>query len=120
MSRVEVAPAAELTPGERRLVMVDDRMVGVLNVEGELYAIDNECAHDGGPVCQGLVHERLVADVDPETKNVTERLGEEFTITCPWHGWEYDVKTGDHVGDADLSLPTYDVIVEDGTVYVRL
>lgn len=118
--RVEVGPAADLPPGEREILSVAGRQVGVFNVEGDFYAVENDCCHDHGPVCKGRVHDKLVADVDEESKEVTERIGDEPSIACPWHGYEYDLETGVHLGVDDIALETFEVIEDDGTVYVRV
>lgn len=118
MTRVEVCPEDELPSGERVLVDVDGTAVGVLNVEGEYYAIANECVHQGGPVCAGKVQPELVAEFEEPGERVRERPGDRPVIACPWHGWEYDLETGDHLGDDSLSLPTYDVVFAGGTLYL--
>lgn len=117
--RVAVKPAAEFEDGSRALVEVDGVEVGVLKVDGEFYALRNECAHQGGPVCKGEVTNRLVAD-PPESGELTKgEFDGAKTIACPWHGYTYDLATGEHIGVADIQLRTYDVVVEDGTVYVE-
>ena len=120
MTRVEVAQWEDFPAGERRLVRHDGVVIGVLNVDGELYAIENACAHDGGPVCKGQVHGQLVADFDKESGLTTESISDDLSISCPWHGWEYDLKSGDHLGVDDISLRTYDVVVDAGTVYIEV
>lgn len=118
--RVHVAPAAEFGPGSREIVEVQGREVGVFNVDGEQYAILNHCLHQGGPVCEGRVRGKLVGEQTDPGERVEERFDEENpVVTCPWHGWEYELATGDHAGDDDISLPTFDVVVEDGDVYVE-
>ena len=117
--RVEVCPVEDLQPGDRRLVEIEGSIAGVLNVDGELYAIENECPHQGGPVCQGKVQPELVAEYEAPGERVTERQGDRPVIACPWHGWEYDLATGDHLGVPDVGLTTFDVIVEDETVFLE-
>ena len=116
---VRVCDVAELHDGERRMVEVDGREVGVLNVEGDYYAIANTCAHMGGPVCEGKVQGALKGEFLGPGKRVNEYFADELAIACPWHGWEYDLATGEHLGDDDIRIPTYDVVVEDGTVFVE-
>lgn len=118
--QVPVADVEDFQPGSREIVEHDGVSVGVFNIEGEYYALLNRCIHDGGPVCRGRLKNKLVGSYEEPGKRVTEQFEGPPAVTCPWHGWEYEVKTGDHVGDADLSLPTYEVTVEDGTVYVRM
>ncbi len=117
--RVYVADADELSSGDRKIVEVGGTQVGVLNYEGELYAIQNRCAHDGGPVCKGLVQGRLDGDWPGPGERVEEDFTDEPVIACPWHGWEYELETGDHVGDPRISLRTYEVTEEDGAIYLE-
>lgn len=92
---------ADLTPGNRVEVEIEGKAIALCNVDGTVYALDNTCAHVGGPLGQG------------------ELKGE--VITCPWHAWEYDVKTGTCLGRSDTKLSTYPVqIEEDGTIKVTV
>lgn len=118
--RVRVCAAADLEEGDRRLIEVDGQEIGVLNVDGELYAISNVCAHMGGPVCEGKVQGKLVGEYVGPGKRVEESFSDELAIACPLHGYEYDLETGVHLGVDDISVPTYDVVVEDGDVYVEV
>jgi nitrite reductase/ring-hydroxylating ferredoxin subunit len=118
--RIAVKEVATFEPGDRELVTVDSQVFSVLNVDGEFYAILNRCAHDCGPVGQGTVRPRLVPEDAAPGQRERMRYDEDSpTITCPWHGWSYDLKTGTHVGVDDISLPTLDVSVEDGMVYLE-
>lgn len=118
--RVRVKPADEFEEGERAIVEVDGRSVGVLNVDGEYYAVLNQCAHAGGPVCEGQVKPQLEGEFVEPGKRIKKTLSEDsFRISCPWHGWDYDLESGVHLGQSDISIPTFDVTVEDGVVYVE-
>jgi len=117
--RVEVCPASALPPGERKLTEVGGREVGVFNVDGTLYAIENTCPHYGGPVCEGQITPTIVADWPGSGERIRERLGEEPAIACPWHGWEFDMASGVHLGDDRYAVGSYDVVVEDDVVYVE-
>jgi len=75
---VEVAKTNELEPGVGKLVEIDGKEIALFNSGGEFYAIDNECTHAGGPLCEG------------------ELEGDK--VTCPWHGGEFDIKTGAVLG----------------------
>lgn len=120
MSRVSVGTAADLGPGDRKVVRVDDVPVLVLNVGGEYYALENTCRHQGGPVGQGKVMGRLEAEFVGTGERIAESFSEtEFTISCPWHGWEYDLRTGTHCGDADVALRTFEVVEENGELFVE-
>lgn len=119
--RVEVCPAADLGPGERRIVEAGPLSIGVFNVGGEYHALLNSCRHQHGPVCEGALMPGIIGEYREPGKRVEETLSEEaHVVRCPWHGWTYDVVTGEHTGDADISLPTFDVVSEDGVLYVEV
>ena len=84
MAEIEVCPVEELPPGEVRIVHARARAIGVYNIDGELYAIEDRCSHDDGPLCEG--------DWDPE----------EYVVVCPRHGSKFDIRSG-----RALTLPAY-------------
>lgn len=99
----------EIPPGERKLVSVRGLTIGVFNVGGAFYAINNRCAHQGGPVCLGPLG-GLFESSGPGDYHIT-RMGE--IIRCPWHAWEFDLTTGDAVVDpAKVRVRKYPVTVE--------
>lgn len=118
-NRLYVCDAADLPAGDSTLVEVDDVLVGVFNVDGEYYAIENECAHQGGPVCSGDVRPELVGEFVEPGERVEEYHGDRPVIACPWHGWEYDLETGRHLGVDDIALRAYTVVEDDGDLYVE-
>ena len=118
--RVRVADADALSPGDRKLVTVDDREIGVINHEGELYAVSNVCPHQGGEVARGEILPEVTVEAPERGRRPETVYADRLVIACPWHGWEYDVETGVHCGSGDVTLPTYDVVVEDGGVYLEL
>jgi nitrite reductase/ring-hydroxylating ferredoxin subunit len=130
-----VARASEIPPGERRIVEVEGRSIGVFNVAGRFYALRNTCPHQGAPLCQGSLGGTAAPSRPGEY--VWERESE--ILTCPWHGWEFDVTTGRSVfnphrmrvgsyevtveppGDEeDPGVPTFPVSVDDGVVLLHL
>ena len=117
--RVRVGAVDDLEDGESTVVDLDDGSVGVFRVAGEFYAYENRCPHAGGPVCEGRVRNALVA----RRGGAGERLDRDYegdpAVTCPWHGWTFDVATGTHVGDGSISLVPVDVTVEDGTLFLE-
>ena len=90
MSRHVVAATSEIKPGERKLLTIKGREIGVFNVDGAFFALANRCPHAGGPMCEGRVV-GLVRSNGPGTYSIT-RKGE--FVRCPWHGWEFDIRTG--------------------------
>ena len=90
MAKHVVCTVEALPPGERKLIDVAGRSIGVFNINGEFYAIRNTCPHQGGPLCEGRVTGFIMARVPGEYSYT--RRGE--IVRCPWHGWEFDIKTG--------------------------
>jgi 3-phenylpropionate/trans-cinnamate dioxygenase ferredoxin subunit len=111
-----VAFVADLAPGQRKVITVAGRSIGVFNVNGEFYALRNQCAHRGGPLCKG----RLRPLVLPAhgTHLAYEREGE--ILKCPWHQWEFDVKTGQALYDERLRVKTYPVVREGDEVVLYI
>ncbi|MCU6796539.1 Rieske (2Fe-2S) protein [Paenibacillus sp. WQ 127069] len=104
-----VGTTSEIPPGARKIVQVESRSIGVFNVKGTYYAIRNNCPHQGAPLCQGRLT-GLAMNSMPGEYNYG-REGE--IITCPWHGWEFDLTNGKSIYDPQKCLvKTYEVIVE--------
>lgn len=98
---VRVASLADLPPGRLAFVEVDGLPVALANVEGVVYAFGDSCRHEGGPLSAGAL------------------IGE--TVTCPWHGWTYNVRTGKSlVPPVGLRIPTYPVSLRDGEIYIEI
>lgn len=109
MAKHIIATVAEIPPGQRKIVEVAGRSIGVFNVNGDFYAIRNSCPHQGGPLCTGYLTGFIMAD-KPGEYSYTRR-GE--IVRCPWHGWEFDVKNGQSWFDpAKMRVRTYQVAVE--------
>lgn len=100
--------------GTRILAEVNGIEIAVFNCGGEYQAVANFCPHQGGPVCEGPVRGRTLVsesgewEYDPEQKN----------IVCPWHGWMFDITTGVNVDAERYEVPTYDVEVRDGELFI--
>jgi nitrite reductase/ring-hydroxylating ferredoxin subunit len=110
-----VARVDEIPPGSRKLVTVAGREIAVFNLDGAFYALRNRCPHQGGPLCKGLQFSALSADVPGEYRR--ERAGE--LIRCPWHGWEFDIRTGRSWFDpTSTRVRSYDVQVRSGAQLV--
>lgn len=119
--RIRVCESSELPPGERTIINAGGRSIGVFNYNGQYYALENRCAHKYGPVCNGKLQGALKGEFLEPGLRVREYFDEEIpAISCPWHGWEYDLRTGTHLGDPDYSIPSYDVIEENGELFVEL
>lgn len=121
MKEIRVSSRAELTEAGRLFLMVDGREIGVLDHEGELVAYENRCRHQGGPVCEGIVIGKVEAILDDSMQALGERFsGETLHLVCPWHGWEYDLRTGLCATDKTIGLRKYEIIEHDGTVFVLM
>lgn len=103
--------------GDRVIREIEGVEIAVFRIEEEYYAIANYCVHQGGPLCEGeLTGQVSVAD-DGWSWEYDES---EKCVLCPWHGWTFDVTTGQNVDVDRYSAPTYEVTVEDDEVYVSL
>jgi nitrite reductase/ring-hydroxylating ferredoxin subunit len=99
-NRVKVAAVADVPPGEGRVVEAGARTLAVFNIDGHYFAIDNDCPHRGGPLGEGDVEGR--------------------TVTCPWHGWRWDVTTGANTSNPAVTVPSFPVTVDGGSLFVEL
>jgi nitrite reductase/ring-hydroxylating ferredoxin subunit len=90
LAKHRVAKVGEIPPGGRKIVEVAGRSIGVFNIGGEFFALRNQCPHSGGPLCEGVLSGFLRSDAPGEYDYV--RRGE--ILRCPWHQWEFDVRTG--------------------------
>ena len=98
-----MCPAAELQPGEMRLVEHDRMKIGVFNCDGTLYAIEDRCSHDNGPLAEGELHE------------------DDCTIECPRHGSLFELRTGKPITlPAYVPIETYPVSVEDDIIKLEV
>lgn len=113
MAKYVIAPVSEIPPGERKIVEVGGRSIGVFNIAGEIFALRNRCPHQGGPLCTGRLSGFLQASVPGEY--IYSRPGE--VLRCPWHGWEFDVRTGQSWFDpARTRVRSYEARVTRGSV----
>jgi nitrite reductase (NADH) small subunit len=118
--RYRVGPVDEIPEQGGVLADVGDREIGVFKCAGKLYAYDNRCLHQGGPVCSGEVLGATKLILNERGEAVREILDEtEMRLVCPWHGWEYDLLTGELAHDRRRRLRRFAVKVEDGIAYVE-
>jgi 3-phenylpropionate/trans-cinnamate dioxygenase ferredoxin subunit len=116
MAKHVVAAAADIPPGERKLVEVNGREVVVYNLSGTFFALSNRCPHRGGSLFHGILT-GLVESKEPG-EYCYSRRGE--MVKCPWHGWEFDIRTGKSWCDpARMRLRQYPVAVKPGTELVE-
>ncbi|HMD04442.1 MAG TPA: Rieske (2Fe-2S) protein [Candidatus Binatus sp.] len=98
-SFIKVAKLADLPEGTGKLVEAGGKQIALFNAGGKFFAIDNACKHRGGPLAEGEL--------------------DGTTITCPWHGWEYDIATGANLDDASVKLGCYPVKAEGDDILVE-
>ncbi len=97
---VEVAKTDDLEPGQGMLVEVEGKEIALFNCDGNYYAIDNECTHVGGPLCEGEIE----GDV----------------VICPWHGAEFSIKTGEvQCAPAERPVKSYKVLVDGNRIKIE-
>jgi nitrite reductase/ring-hydroxylating ferredoxin subunit len=97
---IRVAALTDLPAGSCMTVQANGKAVALYNVEGTVFATDNTCLHRGGPLGDG----QLEGDV----------------VTCPWHMWQYNVRTGENVMNPSVKVATYEVKVENGEIKVAV
>lgn len=98
---IRVASIYDLSPGQMLCVVIDGLPIALANVAGIIYAFGDVCRHEGGSLATGV----LIED----------------TVTCPWHGWTYNVRTGKSlVPPVGLHIPTYPVTMNGDGVYVEI
>jgi nitrite reductase (NADH) small subunit len=121
MAQYRVPEANNLKPGEKVIVKIEAREIGIFNIQGKFHAIRNTCPDQSGPLCQGDIFDRVEADVTAD-RQIREYIKEEKTvIACPWHGWEYDINTGECLWNPRYRVRVYQVdVLEDGVVTVSL
>jgi len=97
---VRIAAETDLAPGACGEFVAGDRIVALFNVDGKYHALDGICPHQGGPLGKGSLCGAIV--------------------TCPWHGFQFDVTSGQHQTSKSLVHPTFPVKVENGDVLVEI
>lgn len=135
--RYRVCTVGELPPGSRKIVEIDGKSIGVFNVNGEFYALRNICPHQFAPLCLG----KVTGYNAPSEVGVYDWCREGEIVRCPWHAWEFDIKTGrsifnphrvrtksypvsvgpegaEEAEEEDPSVETFPVSVDTDVIYV--
>jgi nitrite reductase/ring-hydroxylating ferredoxin subunit len=116
MASYVVSRAEDIEEGGHVVVDINGRSVGIFHVNGEWYGLLNRCPHRGGPMCEGLLVSYLESDKPGEVRYDPSRK----LLECPWHGWEFDIRTGQSYFDpARTKLRKYPVAVESGELVAR-
>lgn len=116
-SRHRIASVEELQRSSRVIADIEGREIAVFEYNSEYYAVANHCIHQSGPLCEGRLQ-----GVDEFHRDGNEwewrYTDDQRVIVCPWHAWRFDITTGENIDDDRFKVPTYDVEVLDGEVYV--
>lgn len=114
-------PVDDVQEGERVTIQLEGREISIFNIDGEFYAHLNWCAHQGGPACEGTITGTVEASFDRDAlENEFNWCREGEVLNCPWHGWEYDITTGECLSQNDVELPSYPIRVDDGEIIISL
>ncbi len=97
---IKAAEKYELTDGKAKTVNADGRNIALFRIKNEYYAVANACIHRGGPLGEGELND--------------------YQVTCPWHGWKYDVRNGSFTVIPTLKIKTYKVKEENGGIYIEV
>jgi nitrite reductase/ring-hydroxylating ferredoxin subunit len=120
MTEVLIGDMKEFADGDYRVLRVDTFEFGIFRQGDRLLAYENQCPHDGGPVCQGKIIPRVEEEIAPDKTSKGLKFSSRRNVVCPWHGWEFDLETGRHAGDPKYRLRPVTVQVRDNQVYVTL
>jgi nitrite reductase/ring-hydroxylating ferredoxin subunit len=113
-----VAKASDMQDGDRRIVVSGKHEVGVFFKSGAYYAYSNYCLHAGGPACEGIMVNKVVDIIAKDRTYEGQTFSDELHFVCPWHGYEYEIKTGECVGDRRLKLRKYEVVRRGDELFV--
>jgi NAD(P)H-dependent nitrite reductase small subunit len=97
---VLVGHIGDFAPGAATMVNVGRRHVALFRLGDEFFALDNMCLHRGGPLCEGPIDDDIV--------------------TCPWHGWSYEIRTGTMVQDPRVGVSKHEVRIDGDAISIRL
>ena len=115
--RFPVGRVEDFPPGSHPIVDVGGRSLGIYNVDGALYAVQNLCPHALAPICMAPVTGTYLPSAPGEFVYGLEGR----VLRCTWHGWEYDIRTGEALfGTERRRLATFPVTVEAGQVFVTM
>ncbi|XSC47486.1 Rieske (2Fe-2S) protein [Bradyrhizobium sp. RDT10] len=118
VGKFRVGSVDDFVEGSRKVVSCDGTEVGVFMVKGQLKAWFNSCPHMRGPVCQGRIYQRVLEPVAADRTVGLQQLSDEHThVVCPWHGYEFDLLTGEHPGGGKRLRPVK-LETEDREIYV--
>ena len=98
--RIKIALLEDIPPGTARIVSgPDHKEIALFNIEGEIIALNNDCPHDGGPLGEGQISG--------------------CKVTCPWHGWEFDLRSGACTNVEGEFAEKFEIEISEGIIYLR-
>jgi len=118
MALVLVGNESEFQEHSRKVIARGDLEIGIFKVDDEYYAYQNRCPHLGGPACQGRILNGVEEVLNDDMTSAGQQWSDEQNIICPWHGWEFNLKTGKHPGNSKMGLRRFKVTRESGDIYV--
>jgi nitrite reductase/ring-hydroxylating ferredoxin subunit len=120
MVDIAVAKFEDLADGDHRIFATHGKEVGVFRIGNDLYAWENHCPHEGGPVCQGKIFGQIDENLQPDMTTTGLKYSGEKNIVCPWHAYEFNIKTGVHPGDPNVRLKGVKVANQGGDIVLSL
>ena len=120
MARHVVAKYSDIADGRPVIADIGGRSIGVVAANGEMFALRNVCPHQQGPLCEGTIFPAHKASVAPNGDVIEYLDHEQLVICCPWHGWEFDIRTGTCLADPGRRIATYPVSIEGDDVVVEV
>jgi nitrite reductase (NADH) small subunit len=118
---LNVGKASEFESAGQKVVAAGEREVGIFAIDGKLVGWYNECPHMGGPVCQGKIFAKVIEPLDSERRSWAQgHHPTDRNIVCPWHGVEFDIRTGVVPANPRMRLKSAKVEVIDGDVYLHI
>ena len=121
MPDVRVCRKGEVEDGQVRIVRADEMEIGVIRHKDDWYAYRNLCPHQGGPACEGvrMFGVREIIGDGGVTLGATYDESD-MHIVCPWHGYEFHIRNGEHVRDSRIRLQRFPIFERDDDVFVSL
>ena len=121
MTKVRVGSKIDFSHVDRRLFDVGGTEVGIFRLDTKLVAYENRCPHQGGPVCQGRILGKVHEIIDSAGRSQGMTFcADRMQVACPWHAYEFDLRTGEHHGDPKVRLRPIEVIEEGEDVYLLI
>ena len=121
MSEVNIGKISSFEDPGRRVVEINGIQIGVFRLDGEFYAYENRCPHLGGPACQGKLLPRVLEAVSKDRKSEGRVFSRnDLNVVCPWHGFEFDIRTGAHVVISRYRLRRVSVRTDQENVFLAL